>query len=215
MHPITVTYDGTCQVWRAADDDREPKRAVLAYVKVESAGYLVATTGHIAAVVPAKIAGAPDGWEGALVPWEFLKRLGKGINNGGTVCFTIEGKEAVGLEKQGSFRKSLGAGTFPKVLRVLPEELPDDGPTVSVVSINAAYLERVALAVGHPRQSLVPQMWSSTDGAVLIPGARGTGAIGLVMPGSGCVSRSLLSEAALSVASMRAALAGERQEAAA
>ena len=202
-------------MWRAADDAKEAKRPVLPYVKVEPSGYLVATTGHIAAVVPCRIEGAPEGWEGALVPFEFLKRLGTGRHNGGEVSFTILDEEAIGVEKGGSFRTRTATGTFPKVLRVLPEELPDNGPRVRVVSINASYLERVARAVGHEPRSLVPQVWQTREGAVVIPGARGTGALGLVMPGVESVAFELLSEARESLAAVRAALAGERQKAAA
>jgi hypothetical protein len=203
---ITVSFGSEFAIWQAAMDEKDAyNRPTLAAVRIDPSGLMMATDAHIAAIIPCTIEGAPEHWGGAMVPASFIKDLLKDVKSA-LASFAIEGEEAVFVGKKGKVSVPLVEGRFPQIDRVIPSGTGGKG--VNACAIDPALFVRVAAAVGHDKNVPVAHYWEKPLGCVLVPGAKGSGAVGLLMPGCEGIANELTAEARENVTAIIGKLTG-------
>jgi len=154
-----------------------------AYVYLDPEGWLVATDTHILAAVPCEITDAPEGFAGCLLPPDALKAAAKGMNRAASVvAFQVD------LARQtiqfGDTTQLLPPQSiFPMWRKVIPAVIgPDDEATPpSYMAFNPWLMEKLALAIGIEKNSLVCFYANSGQAPAVLTNAGA--AIGVLMPG--------------------------------
>jgi hypothetical protein len=182
--PLTVSFSRSCEVWEATAKKMDD-RLCFSFVQAHPSGYLMATDGTIAAIVPCLITNAPDGWEGSLIPAAFLKEAAKHTKSA-MVEFTIEDRQVIAARKTGgSLIEMLGDTHFPRLDLILKSALRDKAAHgVTAVALDPWLLSRLALALGCDKNTPVCHEWSGDRAPILVWSGNEPDAVGVIMPGA-------------------------------
>ncbi len=187
---ITISYPKACEIWQATDDDAKSMRNYAHAVQVHPAGYLMATDGHIAAIVRCGIIAEEVGWPGMMIPADFLKEASKNCQQS-TVEITLRAGELLARNKKGGCIVGYPAeGLFPRLDIIVKQALNRwNRQPVHHVGLNPWLLARVALAIGCPKGQPIFHRWAGPENPALVFSDEPK-TLGLIMPGSVDLARS-------------------------
>ena len=164
---------------------RDPSRPTLTGVFLDPSGWLVAADGFVLVACPCRIEGAPEGWQGAIVPALLFSKAQavKARNLWQTKpLLTIEGTLVCADIGDGMrAQMSLIEGRFPAWRTFIPSgEQNDDSDAHLAVDVRKAVTMHRALGLGHG--AVLRLIASPNKGPVYAFGPSDDKAFGLIMP---------------------------------